>query len=197
MRCIYRFPVTGCFRPEAGTFFTASGWSVRFDVDSSGYATHLLYSLPMDPKDAPKLRNPAEGGLRHINVPTPKLDAVRHHSQVLENALSFFGVFAIKTDEWRIDWVPEHEDERNTLSMTTFDCERDLSCPDGAPLVPVDLVSRCVSKTDNLHGIDSLLCFYRHGREDLHQERFIDAFYDFFFVIESRFGGGNFIRNNW
>jgi len=30
-----------------------------------------------------------------------------------------------------------------------------------------------------LHGIDSLLCFYRHGREDLHQERFIDAFYDF------------------
>ncbi len=104
----------------------------------------------MDPNETPKLQNPAEGGSRHINVPTPKFDAVRHHAQVPENALCFFGLFAIKTDEWRLDWVPEQDkDERNTLSMTTFACERDLSCPDGAPLVPVDFVSRCVSMSDN------------------------------------------------
>ena len=192
MRCTYRFPLKGCFRPETGAFFTDTGWSVRFDVDPSGYATHVLYSLPIDPKEAPNLRRPTSGALGHINVPTPNLEAVRRHARVLEDALSFFGAFSISTDEWWIDWIPENESERNTLSMKTFACERDRSCPDDAPLVPVDLVSRCVSKTDNLHGIDSLLCFCRHGREDLQREQFIDAFYDFFFVIESRFGGGKF-----
>jgi hypothetical protein len=66
-----------------------------------------------------------------------------------------------------------------------------LSAKPAYPL-PFDLLARAILASDAATDIEVPLNFFRRGLLDVYDGAYIEAIYDFFFVLETCFGGGKY-----
>jgi len=58
--------------------------------------------------------------------------------------------------------------------------------------VPFDFLARAILAADATTDIEIPLNFFRRGMLDVVERNFIEAIYDFYFILETLFGGGKF-----
>ncbi len=110
----------------------------------------------------------------------------------LEGLLSFFGVSAIPIETARCQWIPETESEARALAVRDFRVwTRDWK-DEELDIVPPSLIARSLVAARSTHEYELPLVFHRRALVDFQEGRFIEAFYDFFFMLESAFGRGKF-----
>ena len=198
MRCEYRFRVSGRLRLDQSHPITLNAHIYRFHTtpdtkrvdavsvevradDSSSWPT--VTRLPPDPANprAPKF---------NVNIPSPEWDAIREEIQTIEGLLSIYGLDSIDTENLERCYIPDNESEAQCLQANNFQVSRQ-PLPDSAfPLSAFDVIARSVLAANELRVLQAALGFFRKGRIDMQGARFIDAFYDFFFVIETLFADG-------
>jgi hypothetical protein len=102
--------------------------------------------------------------------------------------MALWGVHDIDLESPRIEWVAETEEEKRMLEVTDYNMQKNSALP-LVPL-PLDMLVRCVLCAKPFVSHEIPLDFYRRSFEDMRNERYIEAIYDLWFILEYSFGGG-------
>jgi hypothetical protein len=119
--------------------------------------------------------------------PDPFVNVVIEEVRAIRGALALWGVIDIDVDRVLREFVPETIEENGAIRMKSIKYERwDRQ---KLPLVPntSDLLSR-----KSLAAYELPLEFHRRGADDRFHEQYVEAIFNFFFVLEYLFGEGQF-----
>lgn len=108
----------------------------------------------------------------------------------VQGLLSLFGKFSIDFSTCKTEWVPESEEEKSKIEINNYSLK--IGKPqvnDPVPLTFEDL-ARAIFAAPELSDYQLPLSFIRRGVEDMAQDRYIEAFYNFFFFLETLFAPG-------
>lgn len=193
MKCKYRFPVKGKIRLTENVPIPCRGWTVYLET-TAGFLSHVAVTVPLPNRtDWPTVeQNPSPGVKLHINPKTPHLPFVQRELRSLQGLLSLFGLESIDFESAEFEWMPESEQEGLDLALPSFKtCRKRLPDDEILP-ISFDIVARSVIAADAATEIEVPLNFFRRGMIDVFERNYIDAVYDFYFVIETVFAAGKF-----
>lgn len=195
MICRYRYRVSGRVRLAGKFAVPTNGARFDFELNEHGVITHLIVEASVtDEAYWPQATiNPAHGVSFGIDIPSPPaLEIAQFVLRPLEGLLAIYGLQGINKEHPAVEWIPENDEEQSRLKLFSF--QRRSIETDDAELRPLsfDLVARSVLAAFDARTIEVPLSFYRKGLIDCHEQRYIEAFYDFFFVLETVYGQGKF-----
>ncbi len=179
LSAVDRWPVlVNKFRVEFGEekgIISSVSVAVRLDDD---------VRLPtVSPLNDPKVK-------LHIDVgKSAHNDEVTDYLMVVQGMLSLLGTFTIDLNKCQVKWEPENDDERTKLSLFSYSVTTDKNVEAQSPFT-FDFIARTVFTAASSVHYEVPLTFLRRGLQDIKSDRFIDAFYNFFFFLETQFAPG-------
>jgi hypothetical protein len=111
---------------------------------------------------------------------------------LLRHLESFCGyVFDVNYIDWRcpkLEWIPESEEEKAGLTVSECDIHRRFA-PEPRDIDPKRLAKAVLNRAQMSY-LDIPLSFFREGKADYRQGRYINAFFNFYFFIEGLYADG-------
>jgi len=197
MKCKYSFPVKGYIRFDTGISFCSSNRVYELKA-KEGLFSELSVTIPNFPETClPTIAQHKEGEIKaSITVPIdPFWDDLVSDIRTIEGALCIWGAREINIDYCTTEWIPETESEKEKIQMFSFSKSRKDKPPGNLPPSPIDMLIRSIFVVPQLKENETPLNFYRRGNLDIFEERYIDAIYDLYFVLETLFADGKFRKN--
>lgn len=197
MRCKYRFSVHGRIRLSATLPLICRGVTYELVRNSGGVieAIDATVSVP-NPDEWPKSTpSPQPGVHLGIHVSSPQLPFIQVELRVVEGLLSLYGLEGIDVENPAQSWHPDTEDEKKSLHIFSFSHSLQHLSDNELYPAPFDLVARSFLAALSAKDIELPLSFFRKGRIDSRERRYIEAFYDYYFVLETVYAEGK-SRNN-
>jgi hypothetical protein len=197
MKCKYCFPIKGHIKFPMGIHFTKGKRQYEFKV-KDGFVTHICVVVLDYPRHSlPKVEKLNEGKVKaSISIPhDPYWEGIVSDIRAIEGSLCFFGVREIDINNSSTEWLPESEKEKKELHLYSFSHSKSNEPPENMPDAPVDLFVRSILAVEDIKDSEAPLNFYRRGILDIAEERFIEAIYDFYFVLETLYGNGKFKKS--
>lgn len=194
MKCKYTFPVKGHIKFPIGIRFSVGDRAYEFEVNES-FVSALSVTISNFPEAClPTITQYEKGKIKaSISIPPdPFWDELVSDIRTMEGVLCIWGLREINVDYCTTDWIPESESEREKIHMFSFTRSRNDKPPENLPESPMDLFVRSILAVSNLKNLEAPLNFYRRGRFNVFEERYIDAIYDLYFVLETLFANGKF-----
>jgi len=109
--------------------------------------------------------------------------------QYLESVGSFWcGIKQIKWERADFDWLPESDAEREELVV--WDLRIEEKYPEAFTEIDDSLVRVLLQRRSWHERLTVPLAFYREGKNEFDRFRYVQAFMNFYFMIEGLFGGG-------
>lgn len=195
MQVKYRIPVEHRGKAPAGIKFEWGGATYKFSVRDERL-DELEVIVPGFPTSAlPKIIQPsAADPLPTISIPEdPVWPVIERRLMFVEGAVAMLGLKQFDFERRTIEWIPENDTEREATDLFSLKVTMGVS-QESVP-VAYDMFARSLIVADELASIEIALNFSRRGREDLSEGRYIEAIYDFYFVLETLFAGGAFKKN--
>ena len=111
--------------------------------------------------------------------------------QYLESQISFGGNYTkIHWEDPKTEYIPESKEEREKLKILSV--ERRSG---GYPVEPILLREEdfkwFIETKEHYEELSVLKAFFCNGRTEFHDYNYINAFYNFYFIIEDLYGNGN------
>ena len=191
MKCKYRFAVDGKLRPSVNVPVPSRGW--LFEIETSeGLATYFTVTVPLNNREYwPKiLQDPAPGIKAQFEVKTPDLPFIQRELRALQGVLSLFGLRSIDLENPEIEWLPESEEEKEDLHLFSHKRSSEPIPDNTIQPLSFDLLARAIIASDALTDVETPLNFFRRGMIDVYDRNYIEAIYDFYFILETMFGEG-------
>lgn len=191
MFVIYTYPVRS-------TLSAVDRWPVLVDkfrvefgeekgiISSVSVAVRLDDDVPLptiSPSKDPKVKLHVDVGKSAHN------GEVADYLLVVQGILSLLGTFIIDFNECQVKWEPENDDERAKLSLFSYSFTTDTNVEAQSPFT-FDFIARAVFTAASSARYEVPLTFLRRGLQDIKNDRFIDAYYNFFFFLETQFAAG-------
>lgn len=197
MKAKYTFQVFGEVKLDKKQMLPISAENLYFEfgLDDRNVVTYIEVVIPVEEEYFPRLVK--TGPNRHSLVvgDNPLLFNVLRHLKGIEALMSNWGLRAIDKKNYKIVWLPENESEREKLDINNFS-SRDtrMSVEEMEPL-PFDILARSV--ISSWDGADEAIVtsFFRKGVADMEAQEYIDAIYDFYMILETRFCDGKWRGN--
>jgi hypothetical protein len=193
MKLAYRFPAIGHLRLKSSVPLEHLGCVFGFELDENQAVTHLSVTIPVAPTDIPTVtKNPKSGVKLQLNMVSPGIEKIIPLVRTLEGFLSMFGIESIETQDIQLRWLPETPEEKASLQVFDFSVGRHK--PKITDYEPLDFAyaGQAVVGIEALTRYEVPLNFYRRGMLDVRDKRFIDAYFDFYFILESLCADGKF-----
>lgn len=192
MKCRYTFNIEGVLKPSHDVIIPFGKKEYSFEVQN-GFIRKLVVTVPNFPIEyTPQITPQNSGKVKaHINIPhDPYLYFIQEEIRTLEGLLSLYGVHQINTEHPEIQWLPENEEEKDKLQMYEF--KSSYAEPDQKKFhpLPIDIIVRSIISSIEAQQIQIPLSFFRKGSIDVYEKRFIEAIYDFYFMLEICYGNG-------
>jgi len=122
------------------------------------------------------------------------MNEIRADLQQLESLLALtHNVKRIHWDKLKYDLILETEADRKITGVTGVAITWDY--PDVPRLAKPEHLYMAVATKERLNNLTVPLAFWREGLRDHIQHRYINAFYNFYFILEGFYGGGKW-RNH-
>jgi hypothetical protein len=163
--------------------------------NSSGLLSEIIIKIkgPNVDKQIPKISplaypSPAQ---YELNLPLSKedVDDVTSLLQDIESALSFSAnLKKIYWEEPTYVFIPETDDERLNIDINKFTVHR--SFPVVPKLLTIDNFTDILRNRNKYQFLTIAKAFHREGIREYDSFRFINAFYNFYYVIEDLYGAG-------
>jgi hypothetical protein len=189
MRFRYSFDVQSHTRSDVGLRFTYDGYDFRLDQEN-GRLTKIIVTTPHVEVllDWFTIRDRTN----YIDPPDPFFEKVQGWLRVIRGTLGLIGVANIILDECLREFLPSTMDENVKIRTKSIRYQRfkrdELPLGDHLP----EQVVQCVLSYETIGEYEIPLEFQRRGRDDLHHERYVEAIFNFFFVLEYLFGDGQY-----
>jgi hypothetical protein len=119
----------------------------------------------------------------------PEMNDLRDLLRHLECVCGY--LFGVEYIDWRCptwEWIPESEEEKNSLMWTKMDVH-DVTRVEPTEVIPDELIRVVENRAATSH-LDIPLAFYREGKADYREDRYVTAFFSFYFFIEGLYGNG-------
>ncbi len=196
MKCKYRFKVNGRIRLSTRIPIPVS--SGIFDCElKNGLISHIIVTVPITQRDHwPSIHKETSSVAKAtVRISTPHLFFITHTLRSLQGLLSLFGgLNSINLLTPEVEWLPENEQEESELKLYSYKSEMRRLPDEEIKPFPFDLFARSVMAADATADTEVVLNFFRHGKLDMYNHEYIEAIYDFYFVIETLFAEGKFRR---
>lgn len=191
MKCKYTFKIRGQIKVACLQPIQARGMTFEF-LQEGGRLTGICVIVRADkPEDLPVVvPSPRPGIKADIFVPAPWFPFVKREVRAIEALLSPFGLHEIDLNRFLTQWIPENDNEKTLIKLNDFATDYGHADLERMPPLPFDILARSVIAADEAAEVEIQLTFYRKGRMDFFEKRFIEAIYDFYFFLESMFGKG-------
>lgn len=173
--------------------FTVDNYEYIFIPNTDGVLVAVQVSIKVDPKKfvSTFTPSPAPGAPATINIGGDKTvyDDLVNRVQTIESALGLLrGVKRISWLDPKTSLHPETEEEKRDAKVISTQWKREY--PD--PLIDVrKILGGVIQSIDDYEAIKVPLSFWREGVLDYNSHQYINAFFNFYFVIEGFFGNGN------
>jgi hypothetical protein len=199
MRYRVKAPIIGrLFLTRGQTSLTSvrDGLILELLANEKGRVTHIQLTKPIPPDIAHKYSSTADkdpDGITHIKIHGDKPFALSllKELRLIESTLSFMypehPVDRIRVDRISEEWLADSEVEKQRLKVHAFSSRK--SGPPPVVVIPGQ-IDRCFQFAPRYESLMVPLAFYREGMTSFQEERFIPAFYNFYFVIEDFFADG-------
>ncbi len=193
MKCKYIFSIEGRIRPNATFPVAARGWLFEFKT-MNGLATHIEVTVPLpQQEDWPQIQEkPTEAIKLHIDTNSRHLPMVQRELRALQGLLAIYGLHSINLDNPKQEWIPESDEERDLLPLFSYSSTLEPIPSDQIVAVPFSLIACAIFAAEAATDKDVPLNFFRRGMLDVYSRNYIEAIYDFYFILESEFGEGKF-----
>lgn len=194
MRVKYRCPVKGRIRLQFTFELPASPIHYELETGAHGELTHVSAILAVpDTRLWPTTRPSSQPGVAlEINISSPFFEMVRKDLRSAEGMLALFGLESIGIDDAEELWLPDSPEEEQALELYSVKSRRELRPIQEMPYTPFDLVARAFLSAHRARDIETALSFFRKGRADVLEARYIEAVFDFLFMLESQYAKGKF-----
>lgn len=195
MRVKYRIPVEHPGHAPAGLHFELDGMRYTFKVEA-GKVVELEVNVPNFPIEALPRMTPSSVGnpMQTLSIPIdPVWPVIERRLMFVEGAVAMFGLKKFDFEHRTTEWIPETDEERDPAGILSF-AKRKSSSREPLP-VAFDMYARALIVADDLAFLEVALNFNRRGRDDISAQRYVEAIYNFYFVLETMFGGGLFKKN--
>lgn len=194
MKCKYSFPIKGYLKLPIGIHFTKGKHQYEFKV-KNGLITHLCVVVSNYPKQSlPKLERLKKETT--ISIPyDPYWDDIVSDIRTIEGALCIWGVKEIDIDNSGTEWLPESEEEKKELHLYFFRLSKSDEPLENMRDAQMDMLVRSILAVEDIKESEVPLNFYRRGRIDIIEGRFIEAIYDFYFALETLYSNGKFKKS--
>jgi hypothetical protein len=173
--------------------FTHNDWQFDFIVERNR-VSHIVVTVPLGVSDPlPEIvTNPRDPSVKDLQLNLPPCDELLMKVlRTIEGFLSVYGLERIALDEADISWLPETDEEKARVKVRAFNLR--FKKPDAFPVpfqLPFSVIKNSIIAAGEALDLEVPLGFFRRGRNDFLERRYIDAIYDFYFVIETVFGNG-------
>jgi hypothetical protein len=108
----------------------------------------------------------------------------------VQGMLTLFGQFSIDLFTCKAEFVPESEEERSKITINDYLLKMEKPVVNDAVPLPFEDLAQIISAAPELSDYQVPLSFIRRGIEDMGQDRYVEAFYNFFFFLETMFAPG-------
>jgi hypothetical protein len=198
MKCEYTFKVQGFLHLDQSHPIPLNGRDYLFGLDKTTKRVQsLVVVVPANDRNfwptitelAPKANDP-NAPKAHVNLRSPELEEIVEDAQAIEAVLALQGIGKIDVDEISIRFIPENEGERSLPDIQSFSMGYGSAPTPENEVNTFDVIARSVLAVPELQHVRTAMSFFRKGGNDIRGRQYIDAFYDFFFVIETMFADG-------
>jgi hypothetical protein len=188
----YTFDVQSHTRLDVGLRFNWDGYNFRLDQEKRRL-TKIIITTPHT--EVPLEWFTIRHRPKYIDPPDPFVEKVQGWLRVIRGSLGLVGVADINLDECLREFIPSTMDEN--LKMRTKSIRYERFKRDELPLGDdlSEQIVQCVLSYEDVGEYEIPLEFQRRGRDDLHHERYVEAIFNFFFVLEYLFGSGQYQTN--
>jgi hypothetical protein len=195
MKAKYTFQIKGKVRLANSIPITNEGFTFFFPTDDNGMVTHLEVECNCPPDEWPRVVNHPSGDSA-IDVRSISWHFLFVKLQGIEALCSVWGLKAIDKKNYKIEWIPENEEEKSKLIIRNFKVlPPQLQDNEIRPLSFPYIGQAIIASWDGSK-LSTLCSFYRRGVEDYENDLYITAIYQFYFILESLYGDGKFKEND-
>jgi hypothetical protein len=190
----YKFKVDGqvLFDKKQLIPISVDEFTMEFIVDKVGLLTHISVVSRIPVASVPKNNKP-QLELQEQILNDSRLKKVKHKIKGLESIFSLWANFrSIDTDVFEINWIIEHEKERDPNNLTTLRSIKEGVSFENLEVFPFDIAARSILICDQGHLVAIANTFLRKGNRSFSDEEYIEAIYYFYLVFETMFGDGKF-----
>jgi hypothetical protein len=162
-------------------------------MTEAGLATAIYITIPANnAHDLPKLVLDADSkkisGIHFGDQPHfEKVDEVLH---TLQGLLNLFTSITIHFDRYEAKWIPETLEESEQLKIFSYSKKTTRPNLNEPRRLTFDLVARVLSSLEKASDFEIPLNFLRKGNLEIHADRYIEAFYNLFFFLETLYAPG-------
>jgi hypothetical protein len=196
MRCRYTFTVVSDVALPTSVQFNRGGTVFTLKAEKGRFTALVVEQPGVKMTNFGRLEAASPGGIGRVTIPSdPVLPFVQMEIRAVRGALGLWGVADIDIDYPQVEWLPESEGERRELMISSF---RPGNTPLGSRQprnMPIDQLIRPLLSWRSFLPVEIPLEFYRRGEEDMAKANYIEAIYDFYFVLEFLFAGGKFTKH--
>ncbi len=194
MKVQYKFEVKSKTRTSDCFPLACRGVDFIVDTDDNHVLTHIsiLYkvdNLTLWPSITP---DPEPGVVANITMHSPFIDRAQCTIRAAEGVLACFGVDQIIWNNPEEIWIPESEEERSQLNVFSASRSTKKATALDMRLTPFDIIARALLRAENVAQHEVPLAFFRKGKVDTYENRYIEACTDFLFMLETLFANGKF-----
>lgn len=187
MICSYYFKIDNGMRPAAITEFKVAEYTISFEIKEEK-VDQLVLSFKADINELPEFDNTVKPA--RINFTYPKQNEVKNIVNIVEGLWAIWDVEGIDKNTPTIVWVPEDEEEKGMIKVNSYTHkEADFN---NSEQLPFDLIARPIIFAIENMDYDMTFSFYRRAKNELDSENYIDAIYNFYFILETLFGNGKY-----
>ncbi|MFT7158630.1 MAG: hypothetical protein ACI8Q1_003663 [Parvicella sp.] len=186
MKTKYRFKIYGDLKPDVTFPVEVLGLSLEFVLEEGNIvALDILENT--DLKELPKfIQGP--NAVHTLNMGNATPEKFKKSLKLAEGLLSVFGLREIVTDTVEIEWIPDNEEEQKLLQISSFTYKVEPQEIDEA--ISFDLIARPFIAGFLNDKYEVALSFFCQGKNDMRDGKYIEAYYDFYFVLEALYGSG-------
>jgi hypothetical protein len=127
----------------------------------------------------------------HFIIKTDKqlFDSIINEFQEIESLLALqYSIKNIRWDKPKHNLICETDEEREKVSLNNIMLEKQFR--NEPTEASTDSLADCIKRKENLQPVIIPLSFYREGVNDFKSFKYINAFFNFYFVLEGLFGKG-------
>lgn len=194
MKCIYRFPVSADIRLTDSKPIPVRNFVYYFETNEEQVLTNIRVTATVNDREQwPQICPSSEPGVKAtLRLHDRTLPFIQVELRAIAGLLYLYGLKSVDIDNPAMEWVPENDLETNLLRITGFRVRYQQE----RPLFPLsfDTLAKAVIAAVDYQHLELPLSFLRNGRIAVEERRYIEAIWQFYFIIETLFGNGKFKR---
>lgn len=187
MKCRYYFSANSTLTSTAANVLRNTDFEYEF-IQNNTLIVGITVTTKIEPSEWPEITTDQQGKLSHLDPKTPRLLEIETSLRVIEGILSVYGSISIDFEHPNIEWIPENEDERKVLQLSSITIDHEKS--DQTASISAESLSSIIQYSGNFIDLEVPLTFYRRGKRSFWGRRYIECVYEFYFFLESLYANG-------